>query len=225
MNKPPAHSLGRRLLPALAMTAAASGLIALLDRPSNGVASDAGASDGGDLGGDAAGTPDSAAPNVQSDPPVVSSTVPVLTPSVGGDDDNTGDDGLGDDGGDDDGQPAAPPAAAPTTTNPAVAPTAAPAANGPCDGKTVDGPSVNTRWGPVQVEAVVSTSGQICDVTAIRSPDGRRRSVSINQEALPILHDQVIKAQSTKIRGVSGATVTTDAYITSLQAILDGSAG
>jgi uncharacterized protein with FMN-binding domain len=136
-----------------------------------------------------------------------------------------GDDGGGDDGGDDEGAPAQP--VATTTTAPAQTQTPAqtPAAGGPCAGTTVDGPSVNTRWGPVQVEAVVSSSGQICDVSAIRSPSSRRRSVSINQEALPILHDQVMKAQSTTIRGVSGATVTTEGYVTSLQAILDGTPG
>jgi uncharacterized protein with FMN-binding domain len=77
----------------------------------------------------------------------------------------------------------------------------------------------------VQVEAVISSSGQICDVGALRSPNDRRRSISINQEALPLLHDQVMKAQSTKIRGVSGATVTSEGYVSSLQAILDGTAG
>src|SRR3954454_15157653 len=38
----PSASLGRRLLPAVAMTTAASGLVALLDRPSSGAAVDLG---------------------------------------------------------------------------------------------------------------------------------------------------------------------------------------
>ena len=96
------------------------------------------------------------------------------------------------------------------------------AASGACAGKTIDGPTVNTRWGPVQVEAVVSTSGQICDVDAIQSPDSHGRSVRINQQALPILHTEVMKAQSANINGVSGATITSDGYVRSLQSILDG---
>ena len=73
----------------------------------------------------------------------------------------------------------------------------------------------------MQVEAVVSSSGQICDVDAIQSPNDHRRSVQINQNALPILHAQVMKAQSANINGVSGATVTTRGYERSLQSILD----
>lgn len=218
MSKRTTPSLGRHLLPAVAMTAAASGLIALLDRPPSGSA--------GDLIGDSAASPDQGLPAVQTDPPVVSSTLPAVVPAVV----PSGDDGGGDDGEDDGGDGGAPvvsiqPVPQPVPTA-APAPTTTPAVvGGVCEGQTVDGPSVSTRWGPVQVEAVISNSGQICDVDAIRSPDSHRRSVRINQEALPILHDRVMKAQSAKIRTVSGATVTTEGYVTSLQAILDGAGG
>ena len=197
MSQRPTHSLARRLMPAVAMTAAASGLIALLDRPSSGLA--------GNAVGNPAALPDNGAPPAPTQPPLVSSTLPAVV--------------QGGDGGTPSGQPA--PTIAPTpvqTTKPA-------ASGGACTGKTIDGPSVNTRWGPVQVEAVVSSSGQICNVGAIRSPDSHGRSVRINQQALPILHTQVMKAQSANINGVSGATITSVAYVRSLQAILDGSAG
>ena len=214
MSKRTAPSLGRRLMPAVAMTAAASGLVALLDRPPSGSA--------GNVIGDSAASPDEAPPIVQSEPPVVSSTLPAVV-APGSDND-----GLEDDSGDDDGgapvvtnQPAPP--SAPTTAAPPE--TITPAVNGSCEGQTVDGPSVSTRWGSVQVEAVVSSSGQICNVAAIRSPHSHRRSVQINQEALPILHDRVMNAQSATIRNVSGATVTTEGYVKSLQAILDGTGG
>jgi uncharacterized protein with FMN-binding domain len=197
MSKPPpTHSLGARLLPALAMTAAASGLIALLDRPASGSA-------GGVIGNSAA-LPNAGAASGATQPPSVSSTVPVV-PEGGG----------------------APPVqvpAAPVPVQPTT-PAAKPASTGPCTGKKKDGPSVQTRWGPVQVEAVISSTGQICDVNAIRSPNSHGRSVRINQQALPILHTQVMKAQGTRIYGVSGATITSEGYVESLQAILDGSAG
>ena len=199
-------------MPAVAMTAAASGLIALLDRPSSGSAG---------VGiGDAAALPDQDLPAVQSEPPVVSSTLPAVVP---GGDDGGGDDGGGDDGG---AQPVpVQPAAQPVATTAAPVQPTPPVVVGSCEGQTMDGPSVSTRWGPVQVEAVISNTGQICDVAAIRSPDSHRRSVRINEEALPILHDRVMKAQSAKIRSVSGATVTTEGYVRSLQAILDGAGG
>ena len=54
------------------------------------------------------------------------------------------------------------------------------------------------------------------------SPNSHGRSVRINDEALPILHTEVMKAQSANINGVSGATVTSRAYERSLQSILDG---
>jgi uncharacterized protein with FMN-binding domain len=73
----------------------------------------------------------------------------------------------------------------------------------------------------VQVEAVVSSSGQICDVGAIQYPSSHRKSQQINNYALPILHKQVMKAQSVNINGVSGATITSIGYARSLQAILD----
>jgi uncharacterized protein with FMN-binding domain len=201
MSNRPSASLGRRLLPALAVTTAASGLVALLDRPSSGAAVDLG------LGSGAVALPDQGAVGAPSQPPDVSSTLPAVVaqqpdptvaPLV----------------------PAAPqPAAtAPPTTQPA--PAAQPASTA-CEGQTIDGPTIDTRWGPVQVEAVVSSSGQICDVGAIQYPSSHRKSQQINNYALPILHKQVMKAQSVNINGVSGATITSIGYARSLQAILD----
>ena len=43
----------------------------------------------------------------------------------------------------------------------------------------------------------------------------------INQYALPILHDRAVKAAAS-FDGVTGATVTSEGYRASLQAILDG---
>jgi uncharacterized protein with FMN-binding domain len=175
------------------MTTAASGLVALLDRPSSGAAVDAGL---GAAASQPATQPSATTARstrvVAAQPPAVSSTLPAA--------------GTG----------------APATTQTTVAATtAAPAAAGACTGQTIDGPTINTRWGPVQVEAVVSSTGQICDVDAIQSPDSHRRSQQINNRALPILHTQVMQAQSVNINGVSGATITSIGYARSLQAILD----
>jgi uncharacterized protein with FMN-binding domain len=202
--RPP--SLAKRLLPAVAMTAAASGLVGLLDRPSGGSASN--------IPDSAAALPGRVGVGAGTVPPPVSSTVPPLavvpsqsTPVAS--------------------QPAqpAPVASQPDQPAPAQLPAAttpAAATSGACQGNVVDGPTVDTRWGPVQVEAVVSATGQICNVDAIQSPNSHGRSVRINDFALPILHTEVMDAQTANIDSVSGATITSRAYQRSLQSILDG---
>ena len=122
-------SLGKRLLPALAMTTAASGLIALLDQPSRGSASNA----SGRIAGASTVAPDQGVAGATVPPPV-SSTLPVV---------------------------AVQPSAVPVQPVPAPQPTETTqvaVAAGACQGKTMDGQTIDTRWGPVQVEAVVSAS-------------------------------------------------------------------
>jgi uncharacterized protein with FMN-binding domain len=90
-----------------------------------------------------------------------------------------------------------------------------------CTAAPIDGPSVTTRWGPVQVQAVLRTDGTVCEVTALVTPSAHRKSVQINDRAKPILHDRVVAAGGTEFQSVSGATVTSKGYRASLQAILD----
>ena len=99
-------------------------------------------------------------------------------------------------------------------------PSTVPAAPQACS-KDETGPAVQTRWGPVQVEALVSADGKVCDVQALQSPSGARRSIAINAEALPILHDRAVQS-GTAFDAVSGATITSEGYRSSLQAIVDG---
>ena len=77
-----------------------------------------------------------------------------------------------------------------------------------------------TRYGVVQVQVVI-TDGAITDVTALEYPQTDRKDIQINTRALPLLKAQVLAAQSAKIDGVSGATFTSDGYVTSLQSALD----
>jgi uncharacterized protein with FMN-binding domain len=85
---------------------------------------------------------------------------------------------------------------------------------------TVTGPAVDTRWGPVQVE--ITTSGsKISDVQVVEYPDNNPRDQEINSYALPILVQETLDAQGADIDMVSGATVTSDGYLQSLQAALD----
>jgi len=86
--------------------------------------------------------------------------------------------------------------------------------------KTYDGSVEQTRWGPVQVRITV-VNGKITDVEAIEYPTENHRDEEINSYALPVLHDEVISKQSADIDTVSGATVTSDGYIQSLQSAID----
>ena len=104
------------------------------------------------------------------------------------------------------------------------APTPAPsdsttAAGGTADATEVTGPTVSTRYGPVQVMIEVS-GGTITDIVALQLPSGGR-SGRISDVAEPTLHDEALTAQSAAIDGVSGATYTSRAYEQSLQAAID----
>jgi uncharacterized protein with FMN-binding domain len=85
---------------------------------------------------------------------------------------------------------------------------------------TFTGTVGETRYGPVQVEIVVA-GGKITDVKALQLTDAEQRSVQISSEAAPILRSEVLKAQSASVATVSGATFTTQGYLTSLQSALD----
>ena len=61
----------------------------------------------------------------------------------------------------------------------------------------------------------------ITNVTVLQSPSGNGRDIEINDNALPILVKETLAAQSASIDMVSGATVTSDGYLTSLQSALD----
>jgi len=105
-----------------------------------------------------------------------------------------------------------------STSTTQAGPTAPTSASGAT--RTSDGPTIDTRYGPVQVEAVLQGS-KLIDVKVLQYPSDRRRSQEINDQALPMLHDQAMSAQSAQIDGVSGATYTSSGYAQSLQAALD----
>ncbi len=85
---------------------------------------------------------------------------------------------------------------------------------------TFTGTTVSTRFGPVQVAVTVS-DGVISDVTALQLTDQGSRSVQITACAVPILRSEVLQSQSAQVSMVSGATYTSEAYLTSLQSALD----
>ncbi|GAA0977472.1 FMN-binding protein [Acrocarpospora macrocephala] len=99
-------------------------------------------------------------------------------------------------------------------------PPAALSQDGPAPAGQVEGDSVDTRWGPVQV-AISVAGGKITAIDVLRAPDGNRRDIEINDRALPILTQEALAAQSASIDTVSGATYTSEGYIGSLQSAID----
>jgi uncharacterized protein with FMN-binding domain len=85
---------------------------------------------------------------------------------------------------------------------------------------TVTGAAADTRWGPVQVQITVA-DGSITDVSVVQYPTSNGKDQEINARALPILIQETLKAQSASIDMVSGATYTSDGYVSSLQSALD----
>jgi uncharacterized protein with FMN-binding domain len=108
-------------------------------------------------------------------------------------------------------------AAAPSSSA-AASPT--PAAGGATTSTKVTGTVASTRWGPVQVQLSVANR-KITNVAVIQYPSGNGRDQEINSYALPQLIQETLKAQSANIDMVSGATVTSDGYLQSLQSALD----
>lgn len=112
------------------------------------------------------------------------------------------------------------PAAAGPSTGAASTPSATSAAAAAAPSQTITGTTVDTRYGPVQVQVTLSGT-KITDVTAIQVPSGSGRDQQINSYAVPQLTQEVLAAQNAHVDMVSGGTYTSEGYLTSLQSALD----
>lgn len=81
--------------------------------------------------------------------------------------------------------------------------------------QTVAGTPESMPRGTVQVMAVFS-GDRIADVRVLQAPD-----TGPTRDALPTLRAEALRTQSADIDTVTGATLTSEAYATSLQAALD----
>jgi len=100
----------------------------------------------------------------------------------------------------------APPAPSTTTTAPSV--------------RRAQGSEEQYRYGLLELQVTVS-KGRITDIQPVVDEATDPRSAQINSEAIPMLRQQVLQAQSANIDGVSGASYTTAAYEASLQSALN----
>jgi uncharacterized protein with FMN-binding domain len=84
---------------------------------------------------------------------------------------------------------------------------------------TYTGAAFDAYWGKVQVTVKVK-NGKMVAISVPQYPKHRNTSRSINNRALPLLQREVISAQSTRVNLVSGATLTSEAYLRSLKSAL-----
>jgi uncharacterized protein with FMN-binding domain len=86
--------------------------------------------------------------------------------------------------------------------------------------KTVTGSVADTIYGPIQVQVTVK-DGKVTAAAAVEYPAQDPRDAQINSYAIPVLNHEAATASSAQIDSVSGATYTSNGYITSLQSALD----
>lgn len=91
---------------------------------------------------------------------------------------------------------------------------AKPVAYGFVDG-TYTGPVTDAYYGLIQIQAFIR-GGRLMTLRVLRFPSDRRTSIIINRQALPMLRDEAISAQSADVDIISGATLTSRAFIQSL---------
>ncbi|MBI5906651.1 FMN-binding protein [Candidatus Saccharibacteria bacterium] len=87
------------------------------------------------------------------------------------------------------------------------------------DGSYV-GNAADAFYGYIQVKAVIQ-NGAITDVQFLQHPNDHSTSIEINNQAMPYLKQEAIKAQSSQVDIVSGATDTSYAFIESLKTALN----
>jgi uncharacterized protein with FMN-binding domain len=105
-----------------------------------------------------------------------------------------------------------------SSSNPSSSSTTTTSSSAYKDG-TYTGSSADAVYGNIQIQAVIS-GGKITDVVFLSYPNDRSTSVQINQQAMPLLKQEAIQAQSSTIDGVTGATDSSQAFIQSLSSAL-----
>lgn len=109
----------------------------------------------------------------------------------------------------------------PTATDQPLPPTAtsAPAVAALYKDGQYTGPVVDAYWGNVQVAATIQ-NGRLQDVQFLEYPRDRRTSARINSVAVPYLTTESLQAQSADVDLITGATLTSRAFVMSLNSAL-----
>ncbi len=105
------------------------------------------------------------------------------------------------------------------TPAPIPVPTPTPKPKGQYADGSYTGSTADAYYGLVQVRATIQ-GGKLTDVTFLQYPSDRSTSRYINSQAMPLLTQEAIAAQSANVSGVSGASDTSAAFVQSLGSAL-----
>jgi uncharacterized protein with FMN-binding domain len=86
------------------------------------------------------------------------------------------------------------------------------------------GVAISTPYTTIQVRAFVRR-GRLIDVQEVIVDNDNAHTKALNQRAIPILHEEALKAGSARIDTVSGATGTSASYISSLESAIERARG
>jgi len=81
------------------------------------------------------------------------------------------------------------------------------------------GARADAYYGYVQVKVVIK-GGAITSFWLVEAPSHTGTSIAINRSALPILAQEVVTAQNANVDSVSGATMTSAAFMASVRSAL-----
>ncbi len=127
-------------------------------------------------------------------------------------------------------EPAATASSQPATAVPRVVvsqPTVTPSvrlASGQFKDGSYTGVEIDAFYGLVRVQMIVQ-NGKIANVKFLEYPNDRRTSVRINSFAVPRLQQEAVQAQSANVNMISGATLTSQAFMMSLQSAITQAKG
>jgi uncharacterized protein with FMN-binding domain len=91
-------------------------------------------------------------------------------------------------------------------------------------GRAATGVAISTPYTTIQVRAVVRR-GRLVGVREVLVANDNAHTKALNDRAIPILHEEALRAGSAHIHTVSGATGTSTSYISSLQSAIDQARG
>lgn len=78
------------------------------------------------------------------------------------------------------------------------------------------GKVVDVYYGNVEVRAFIQNS-ELADVQFLQYPNDRQTSLYISSLAIPALREEAIQAQSANVDTISGATATSEGFVSSLE--------
>jgi uncharacterized protein with FMN-binding domain len=107
----------------------------------------------------------------------------------------------------------------PTSTPPTAGTQTTPTTSTPNTTATFTGNDVQYQYGDIQIR-ITMRGGKITNIVTPQESATDSRSQSINSQAVPILTQEALTAQSMQFDVVSGATFTSDAFAQSLQSAL-----